>query len=119
MMRWYNRQPDTLTVQSLNDPNVNCGSVIGVKDEAYGIDLTADADETPYLILTIDRRGDEMTLNCLGGAAGDTGTITSGVEKVCNATSTAAFDTPPAFTPPTIMVPPDVTWWWRGRRSNH
>lgn len=108
MMRWYNRQPDELTVVALNDINVMPGQVIGAKDIAYGVDLDDDADETPYLVLTADRRGDETTLNCVGGAAGAIGTITSGVEKICNQTSTATFDSPPAFTPPTIGVPPVV-----------
>lgn len=105
LMRWGNRQPDTITLVAQNDPTLNCGAVIGVKDSAYGIGLTGDATATPYLVLTIDRRGHEMTLNCVGGAAGDTGAITHGVEKVCNKTS-SNFPIPGLFTPPDIGYPP-------------
>lgn len=105
MLRWYNRQPDELTVVALNDPNVPPGAVIGVKDAIYGVGLTAAATGVPYLVLTVDRRGDEHTLNCIGGAAGPTGTVTTGVEKRCNDTN-FSLDIPGSFTLPTITVPP-------------
>jgi hypothetical protein len=105
LMRWWNRSPDEITLVAQNDPTINCGAVIGVKDQAYGVDLTGAASTAPYLILTIDRRGDEMTLNCVGGAAGATGSITHGVEKVCNKTS-SNFPIPGSFTPPAIGYPP-------------
>lgn len=107
MLRWYNRQPDELQLIALNDQNINVGDVIGVKDEAYGVDLTASATATPYLVLTVDRRGDEMTVAGIGGDAGSTGTITTGVDKACNA-DIGSFDLPGSFTVPLIGFPPLV-----------
>lgn len=99
MMRWYNRQPDEITIGVQNDVSVYPGRVIGVSDDAYGITLTAGADETPYLVLTCDRRGDEMTLHCVGGAAGSEGTITGGVEVTDNTTSDPGDVTPTDYEP--------------------
>lgn len=95
MMRWYNRQPDVVRIDVLNDPNINPGSVVILVDSTFGIDHSIAA---PYLVLTVDRSGRNMSLNCIGGAAGDEGTVTSGVEKRCNKT-TSDVDVPGSFTP--------------------
>jgi hypothetical protein len=101
LMRWHNREPDELVIETRDDPDVHPGSVVGVTDDTYGIDLSAD----PYCVRLVERRSGRMTLTCVGGAAGATGTGTSGVEQRCNETS-VAVDWPGTFTPPTISVPP-------------
>jgi hypothetical protein len=115
-MRWYNRQPDEITVDVLNDASINPGDVIGVRDPVYGVDLSVGADESPYLILTLDRKGDVMTLHCVGGPSGSEGTITAGIEVVQNNTTDPGTDTPPDFEPgpdPTpgvcVLSPADAT----------
>ena len=104
MMRWYNRQPDELVIETLNDPTISPGDVVGVIDPVYGIGLTTAA---PYLVLAVDRRGHEMTLTCVGGAAGSEGTVTSGVEKRCNKTS-SNVSFPGSYSPPPVSAPPAV-----------
>lgn len=104
LMRWYNRQPDRLGVKTLNDVNLCPGRVVGVQSPIYGIDLPVTA---PYIITEVDRRGPEILLTCIGGIAGEVGTITHGVEKVCNK-STGDFDLPGDFSPPGVMSPPLV-----------
>jgi hypothetical protein len=104
MMRWYNRQPDEVTIETLNDPNITPGDVVGVIDPVYGIGLTSAA---PYLVLAVDRRGQEMTLSCVGGPAGSEGTVTSGVEKRCNKT-TSNTTIPGSYSPPPVSAPPAV-----------
>ena len=100
LMRWWNRQPDEITVVADNDISVRPGTVIGLHDDAYGLDLTAGADENPYLVLTVDRRGDDMTLHCVGGEAGAIGTVTSGIEEE---------DEPNESNPPDFEPIPDPT----------
>lgn len=107
MMRWFNRDPDEITLVAENDITVHPGTVIGVKDPIYGIDLVSVADASPYLVLTVDRRGHEMTLRCVGGLGGPQGTVTHGVEKRCNKT-VSDVNIPGDFTIPTIGIPPMI-----------
>lgn len=108
LMRWHNRPPDEVRIEALNDPNASPGDVVGVSDPLPGLDLAAAASATPYLVLTVDRAGDLMTLSGVGGAAGATGTITSGVRRVCNRTKSLSSWPGPAFAPPAIATPPAV-----------
>lgn len=83
LMRWYNRTPSSVQVTTSNDVSVHPGTVISISDDTYQIDHSTI---TAYTVLTVERHGDEMTLTCEGGAAGSTGTITTGVNKRCNET---------------------------------
>ena len=85
LMRWFNREPDEITVEAENDPDVMPGAVIGVIDSAWGVDLPV---EKPYTVMTVDRAGSTMTLGCVGGASGDVGAIEQGYEQTCNETVT-------------------------------
>ena len=110
LMRWWNRQPDEITVIADNLISVRPGTVIGFKDPVYGIDLPAGAVNTPYLVLTVDRRGDDMTLQCVGGPAGALGTITSGIEVIQNDDDSPGTSVPPPFdTGPCVLDPADVS----------
>ena len=84
LIRLGNRMPDTITLVTLNDITVYPGVVIGVQDTQAGNDLTAVATSAPFLVTAVDRRGEEMTLNCMAGGAGTWDTLTSGLQKVCN-----------------------------------
>lgn len=83
LMRWYNRTPDAVQVTTANDVSIHPGTVIGISDDTYSINVST---LTAYTVTTVARRGDEMTLTCVGGAAGSTGTVTTGVNKRCNDT---------------------------------
>lgn len=80
MMRWYNREPDTIRITTFNNPLINVGDVVTVLDPAWGIDLTGTKR---YLVLSISREGDDMTIDGVGGTAGEQGTIHGGIEVCC------------------------------------
>jgi hypothetical protein len=105
LMRWYNREGDEVTIETLNDPDITPGRVIGVRDAVYGIGLAALA---PYTVVTIDRQGSFMTLTCVGGAAGNVGTITGGLDRKCNKTTTEEPDVLEPLPDPTVSEPPEV-----------
>lgn len=80
MMRWYNREPDTIRIVTLNNIFINVGDVVAVFDPAWGIDLTGTKR---YLVLNISRDGDDMTIDGIGGSAGAAGEIHGGIEVCC------------------------------------
>lgn len=84
LMRWHNREPDEVTLEVDNDPDIMPGAVVGVIDDAWGLGL---ANEKAYTVLTVDRAGSTMTLGCVGGPAGEVGSIDKGYEQICNETS--------------------------------
>lgn len=79
LMRWYNREPDTATIDTVNDPRIVPGLVVGLTDTSYGV----NTDNAPYLILDVDRTWDFMRLSGIGGDAGEVGTATSGLSVCC------------------------------------
>lgn len=101
LMRWYNRQPDRLGISTKNDINLCPGRVVTVESEVYGIDLPV---AKPYVIIGVDRRGPTILLDCVGGLAGAEGTVTFGVEKVCNK-AISDVGVPGLFEPPLLGVP--------------
>jgi hypothetical protein len=103
-MRRWNRTQDRVRVRTENDPNVTVGKVVTVLDDTAAVDLAAAA---PYTVVFIDRVGNAMTLEAVGGAAGATGTVTSGIEQVCQDLS---FDLPetPSFSLPDFGAFPDI-----------
>lgn len=103
MMRWYNRYPDEIAIEALTDPNVLPGQIIDVFDPADYIDALSPG--RAYTVVSVDRDGSVMTLTAVGGLAGATGTITSGVEQVCNQT-TGDTNWEDGYTDPGIGVPP-------------
>lgn len=100
LMRWHNREPDAVQIDTLNDPQVTVGCVVGARDSTYGMGLTSTRR---YTVMTIERDGAFMTMQCVGGDAGAVGTINAGYEKTCNTTVTEEPDTPIGVTPePTL-----------------
>lgn len=79
LMRWYNREPDTLRIVCGNDPDVQPGVCVTVSDHTYGISRGGQR----YLVTGLERTGDLMQLDCVGGNPGETGTLTSGIEVCC------------------------------------
>lgn len=79
LMRWNNREPDTIRIECGDDPALMPGMCIQVTDKVYGINLASKR----YLITDINRAGDFMTIDAIGGAAGSTGTLTSGISECC------------------------------------
>jgi hypothetical protein len=95
LIRQFNREPDTITLVALNDLNVRPGTVIGVSDDAYGIDLDLTAANYPFLVTNVDRRGDEMTLQCTHTEpVGTYDVLESGVQRVCNKNGTTTTTDP-------------------------
>lgn len=103
MMRWYNRYPDEIALEALTDPNVLPGQVIAIVDPAEYVE--ANLPGRAYTVVSVDREGSVMTLTAVGGPAGSTGTVTSGVEQVCNQT-TSDTNWEDGYTDPGLGVPP-------------
>lgn len=103
LMRWYNRQPVELTIRVQNDPGLRVGHTVSVLDDVYGIDL---AEDTVLTVVSLDRRGDAMTLQLVGGEPGEEGSGVSGVEEQCNDTTDAGPDWDDGFTDPGFTEPP-------------
>ena len=104
LMRRLNRKVDRVACFGENDPNQTVGKVISVTDAAAGIDL---ATATAYQIFAVQRTGNRMRLDCHGGAAGATGTVTSSIEQVCQDAS-FALPPDPSFAMPSVTFPPVV-----------
>lgn len=105
LMAWYNRNQDRITVQTGFDPVVTIGMTIGVKDPIAGVHMTSDAADKPYVITRQEIADFDATYQCVGGVAGDTGTVTSGVEKRCNKATGSGVPIAPGFTPPPLTGP--------------
>ena len=97
IIRDKNRTPDIIRLTALNDLNVRCGTVIGVSDTAYGIDLPGGAGTNPYMVESIVRTGDSMTCIAIGGSAGEFDELESGIERVCNKNGTSTTTDPPPW----------------------
>lgn len=116
-----NRSPDEATATAENNPNVHPGSKITITDTTYGI----DADPRYFTVTSVDRTGFDMSLTLVAGPGGGEGTVTHGVDRVCNDTHTdtdwpGSFDFPPFDTPPVIPGTdidfdfPTFTWEYYG-----
>jgi len=106
LMRWHNREPDSVQIEALNDPQVTVGTVVAVRDGTYGMDL---AGTRRYTVMTIERTGPFMTLGCVGGDAGEVGDIAAGYEKTCNTTTTEEPEAPLDVAPePDLSGIPDL-----------
>lgn len=103
LLMWNNREPDTMSVDVANDPNVMPGRPINILDAAYGIDLGSDRR---YLVTGVVRDGDIMTLTLEGGTAGNVGSIDSGIDQECNQDGSSGTDDGGGFDPPPVDVPP-------------
>lgn len=103
LMRWNNRQPDSLRLVAPNYLNVIPGRPVDVIDPVYGIGLPT---ATRYLVTEKQQEGDIMTLTLTGGAAGVVGPVSTGVEQVCSErTNPGDIDIPGAFSVPSVDVP--------------
>lgn len=116
-MRLTNRLPDERTTPMVNDHNVHPCSKLTIVDPTYGLGGTTYAT-----VLAVDRTGNQMTLRLSAGPGGDEGTVTHGVDKVCNDTHSdldwpgdgfdfPAFDYPPIDLGLLIVDPPDDATW--------
>lgn len=105
----FNRIGDKLLIPTAFHPEQVIGLTVGVSDDAPGINLTDDAEDTPYLITKVEIDDFDCTLTLVGGAAGETGTITSRVDQQCNKDVGTGPDITGGFTPPPITPPPIPT----------
>jgi hypothetical protein len=109
-MRWHNREPDIVYIDTVNDTRINLTQVVKVKNNAVGIHL---ADFAPYVITAIDRSWDLMRLTCLGGGPGATDELEGGIDMTCNKTEDLtpagpSFDLPQFSGGTTFPEPPDL-----------
>lgn len=117
MMRWYNREVDTMRVTVGNDAHVEVGDTVRIKDPAPGIDLGQSAD---YVVFAVQQDGNLMQLDLIGGAAGKTGLRQGGIRECCGSwedddtcTPNEQDDTeaPPDFPDlPDLPDTPDDSW---------
>lgn len=115
LMRWYNRVPIDARLETITDPDIHPGSVVGVFDPTYGIGHTATL---PFFVQNVDKRGHQMTLTLVGGTAGATGTTTTGVDKVCNNVN-LDLDWPGDWDFPPLSFPPlGLPELWTGTESD-
>jgi hypothetical protein len=80
LMRWYNRIPDMVRIETANIATITPGDLISVLDPAQSMDLTT---EKTYVVVNVSREGDLMTIEAVGGDPGPTGTVTSKIEVCC------------------------------------
>lgn len=95
LMWQSNKTPDMGSIEVFNHPNISPGSVVTLEDDSYGI----NAAPRHFSVQSVDRSGFTMVLGLVAGPRGDEGTVTTGVEKVCNDTHSNQ-DWPGTFTPP-------------------
>lgn len=100
-MRLTNRLPDDATAECENDPNMHPGAKIAIVDPAYGV----DADPRYFLVTAVNRTGAAMTLTLTAGPGGSEGTVTHGVDRVCNDLH-FDVDWPGSFSFPGFDFPP-------------
>lgn len=113
LMRWYNRETDTIRIECGEDSRITVGTLIAVKDDAFGVDLDRT---TPYVVTDIQREGDFMTIDAIGGDPGDEGSIHGGIEECCGSWESDGTCTPnekddteePPLPEPIPIDPPPV-----------
>lgn len=108
-LREKNRTPNRLRIDGANEALVNPGDLIAAQDPVYGISL---ATATPFLVTSYRRQGDRSTLDGEGGAAGDYGTVASGIDVCCgtqqaDGTCTDEGTNPGPIDFPDVGIPPD------------
>jgi hypothetical protein len=109
LMRWHNREANKLRIETANDANVSVGDLVAVRNPVYGIGL---ATATSYVVTNINRDGDFMTIDLVGGEAGESGVLTAGIEKCCgtqleDGTCEETGTNPEPSSPPDPGIPPD------------
>jgi hypothetical protein len=80
LMRWTNRIPDVVRIETANIATITPGDLISVLDPAQSLDLST---ERVFVVTSVEREGDFMTIEAVGGDAGATGTVTSQIEVCC------------------------------------
>lgn len=75
-LEWYARSPDAIKIFCGNDRRITVGDVVAVYDPTWGINLNNDADPLCYRVMSTERDGDLLTLDCLGGPKADTSAAT-------------------------------------------
>lgn len=92
---------DSGTATTVTSRNLHPGSKMGIYDPTYGV----RALPRYYCVTSVEITGLRTDLTLVAGPPGDEGTVTSGVDRVCNETHTAG-DNPGDFTPPDLGFPP-------------
>lgn len=101
-MKLSNRLPDTFSIRVLVDHNIHVGSKLRIVDTTKGIGASAGVYT---MVRSLVIGGFWMDLELGAGPGGETGTITSGVQKTCNKT-TSDIDRPGDFTEGGFSYPP-------------
>jgi hypothetical protein len=104
-LKQYNRRPDTVQIKTVNDANIIPGSIVRVVDDGDHIDLGSGRK---YVVTNVSRIANRMTLDCVGGAAGNVSSVESGVEVVCRELRTNDPPDAPDFEFPGPGTPPEV-----------
>lgn len=100
-MRETSKVPDTGTAAVITSRNLHPGTKVAIIDPTYGI--TANPRYYCITQVEIDNLLTELTM--IAGPAGNEGTVTTGVDDVCNDTHTDG-DIPGSFDPPDLGFPP-------------
>lgn len=83
-MQQTNRLPDTGSAELALHPSMHQCAKISIIDPTYGI----RADPRYFLVRSVTKTGTSMSLELTAGPPGPNGTVTHGVDKVCNDTHT-------------------------------
>lgn len=102
LMKLSNRLPDTFSIRVLVDHNIHVGSKLRIVDTTKGIGASAGVYT---MVKSMVVGGYWMDLELGAGPGGNTGTITSGVQKTCNK-SGSDIDRPGDFTEGDFTYPP-------------
>lgn len=103
LMQETNREPDTIRIDSANQYRIVPGALILVKDQTPDVDLQSDKR---YLVTSVTRETDFMSIEGVGGPTGATGTVSSGIWKETPDATTDVGTDPGAFDPGLPDLPP-------------
>lgn len=106
-----NRVSETGSMQLFNDAQIRPGSVVGIIDTTPGM----DAESARWCLVTsVERAGFGMTLQLTAGPPGEVGTLTHGMNLVCNDSSGDGGGADDGFDPPDPDpfpgTDPDLSW---------
>lgn len=100
-MRQTSGIPDTRTAATTTSRNLHPGTKIRIQDTTYGLNSRV------CCVTRVEINGIRTDLTLVSGPPGEVGTVTSGVDRVCNDTSTdGEVPGEGPFTPPDVDVPP-------------
>lgn len=103
LMQETNREPDNVRIDGGNNLAVVPGCLILEKDPTPGVDLATDKR---YLVTSVTRETDLMSIEAVGGSTGTVGTVVSGIWKETPSGTTDVGTDGPAFDPGDPGIPP-------------